>query len=158
MNLSTLKSLQKRIQEATGPDRELDCLIRAVFDGHTVREDGNNILARSTRPPHDECLIGRIDPGKRQRNFTEAWRDPPAPNFTTDPDGLGACVALFHEVLTGCKWTRTASGRFRVWDWNDLLASDAKPLANDCLTFLDAIFSAKIAELEAEQEKEKADV
>lgn len=125
MTIESLKALQTRIREATGPDRELDVEI-----------------ARALRPGQLWCAEHPFAP------------EDVAPNFTTDPDGLGACVALFHEVLTGCKWTRTASGRFRVWDWNDLLASDAKPLANDCLTFVDAIIEAKAAKLEAEQEKQ----
>lgn len=60
--LETLRSLQTRIREATGPDRDLD------FDIGDIIEI----------PPWEVT-----------------------PNYTTDPDGLGACVALMREVLPG---------------------------------------------------------
>ena len=109
--IDTLKSLQKRIREATGPDRKLDLAISETLLGH------------------------------------RKWHD--LSRYTTDPDGLGACVALQRAVLPGRQWRRDYDGdiflRGGVY---------ARPLANDCLTFLDAIVSALIAEEEAKlQEK-----
>ena len=94
--------LVDRVKGLVGPDREVDCLIWAHFDGRTVREEDNAILARNNRPPHDECLLGRIDPGKHQRNFTEAWARPPVPNYTGSID---AAVALIERVMPKWRWT-----------------------------------------------------
>jgi len=127
MTLESLRALQTRIREATGPDRELDI---AIWDALDPTE-----------------TIG--PPGPRIESSI-------APPYTTDPDGLGACVALHNEMFPSGHWARTPDGTFRAFRAG--YAHEANPLANDCLTFLDAIFSAKIAELEAEQEKEKADV
>jgi len=134
MTLETLRSLQTRVREATGPDRELDVEI-----------------ARALQPGQLWCVEHPFAP------------EDVAPNFTTDPDGLGACVALMHAILPGCEWDRDFR-KFSIFEvpnpngaWHEIGYSE-NVLANDCLTFLDAIFSAKIAELEAEQGKEKADV
>jgi hypothetical protein len=123
-NLESLRSLQKRIREAKGADCILD----------------TDILV---------ALLGEYE--------GELW-DRQGNPLTLDPDGLGPCVALMREVLPGCRWTKTASGRYRVWgnepDYilegsHPAIWSDSEPLANDCLTFLDAIFSAVIAKEEA---------
>lgn len=123
MNLPTLRSLQQRIREATGPDREIDAAISAAlryYDDSSIPWGGELI----------------------------------APDFTTDPDGLGACVGLMREVLPGHEWER----EFRNFGIYNIRTSDGswhetgystKPLANDCLTFLDAICAALIAEEEA---------
>lgn len=125
-NLESLRSLQKRIREATGPERKLDLAICKMF---------NQRMSWSG----DIEGLGSLP-------------------YTLDPDGLGPCVALKREVLPGCRWTKTASGRYRVWgnepDYilegsHPAIWSDSEPLANDCLTFLDAIFSAVIAKEEA---------
>ena len=71
------------------------------------------------------------------------------PSFTLDPDGLGPCVALLEAVLPCRSWKRDYAGDIFIRG-----GYYARPLANDCLTFLDAIFSAAIAQEEA---KEKAD-
>ena len=118
MNLESLRSLQKRIREATGPDRNLDWDIREAFY-----------------------------PGRMGQ----------APLFTLDPDGLGPCVALMREVLPGREWSRDSAWCFWIWEqisknaWGAKKRIDGGPyrLANDCLTFLDAIFSAAIAQEEA---------
>lgn len=110
MTLETLRSLQTRIREATGADRELD------FDiGDLIKI-----------PPHEVT-----------------------PHYTTDPDGLGACVALMHATLPGRHWKRDYDGDIFLRG-----GGYARPLANDCLTFIDAIMSAVIAE----EEQEKANV
>lgn len=119
-NLSTLKSLQARIREATGADRELDLAIQQTFR------------------PDDFVVMHR-------------------PLYTTDPDGLGACVALMREVLPRWTWGRDWFGNISVVDIEAIRDRNANSirLANDCLTLLDAICAALIAEEEA---KEKADV
>lgn len=118
MNIEALRSLQARIREAKGADRELDIAIAVAFK-------------------HRHCPTGMVH------------------HYTVYPDGLGACVSLMHEVLPGHKWEKYADGKFCVRGGQLQWALGVKPLASDCLTFLDAIFSAKISELEA---TEKADV
>jgi hypothetical protein len=88
------------------------------------------------------------------------------PNFTTDPDGLGACVALMRKVLPGAYFgvCRTSlrpgmipGGSDKAFaatcgDWGYPVHGYHD---NICCAALLAIISAKIAELEAEQEKER---
>jgi hypothetical protein len=123
MNLSALKALQARIRQATGPDCTLDTAILVALLGEYVGAE---------------------------------WDRHGAP-LTTYPEGLGACVGLMHERFPGCAWERSQRGRFRIYyGWLEHLqlwrAADANPLANDCLTFIDAIISATIAQLEAREE------
>ena len=78
------------------------------------------------------------------------------PIFTADPDGLGPCVALMREVLPGWYWHKNGFG-FSIGKYVEdgfCPQFSAVHLANYCLTFLDAIFSALIAQ---EKAKEKAD-
>jgi len=95
----------------------------------------------------DHAILETLLPRERNDLFFYGTR------FTDHPMGVGFCIALFERMLPGRRWTRTASGRFRVWGDDDL--HDAEPRANDALTFLDVICAALIAEEEA---KEKADV
>jgi hypothetical protein len=121
VSIESLKALQTRIREATGPDRELDDEICKTFD-QPIRWGGGS---------HP---------------------------YTSDPDGLGACVALMREVLPG------ACLDFSIVDGDCAIATTYLPpsyrmsLASEhpCATnaILLAIVSARIAELEA---KEKAD-
>lgn len=121
--LDSLKSLQTRIREATGADRELDKDIHVALRFKLPGKWGADLI--------DTCF----------------------PSYTTDPDGLGACVGLMREVLPGCEWAKDRRGEIIIFDelpakiW--AVVAIAKSLANDCLTFLDAICAAPIAEEEA---------
>jgi len=124
-NLESLRSLQTRIREATGPDRFLDADIWRK-------------------------LIGDVLPPK---NY---------PKLTADPDGLGPCVALQRAVLPGWSLFLTVgvSGDYAVIHEfaPPCRRLPSEPFSfrsyNICLTALDAILSALIAQEEA---KEKAD-
>lgn len=130
MSLESLRSLQKRIREATGPDRKLDAAIAKAFG-----------------MPHGE------KEWIEDRSFCRI--DEQAQKFTADPDGLGPCVALQRAVLPGCKWERDRCGSLRIWHPdNGAGPSIVFAPANDCLTFLYAIVGALIAQEEA---KENAD-
>lgn len=153
--LDTLKSLQSRIREATGADRDLDAEICAVLRyGH--RDECSGFLR--SFPVWRVKEYGRVevidDSGSPGPWFTCA-------ELTTYPDGLGACVGLMRNVLPGCEWEREFRNfgiyniRTSEGSWHEIGYS-TKPLANDCLTFIDAIISAEISKLEAEQEKERA--
>ena len=149
MTIDTLRSLQQRIREATGPDRKLDLEICRAFD-------------------QPMGWSGDIDGLGSHR-------------YTTDPDGLGPCVALLRSVLPGYAWKvgtccvsddawvvpdfncpihgerlRAEYGEIEwgsIWDTG--IDIDRRPSGNVCLALLDAIVSALIAQAEA---KEKADV
>lgn len=59
-----LLKLAERVEAAEGPDRELDCLIWAVANGHEIEWQGNCLVAVG------EGVIGWVDPGENQRNFS----------------------------------------------------------------------------------------
>lgn len=90
--MTARSDLLERLTKTTGPDRELDALLHAFADGRTVRENvhpefGRQLLARNSRPPHDEY-----------------WLDHPAsmhPAFTGSIDAAHGLVTHFlpgHQV------------------------------------------------------------
>lgn len=127
-----LRALQARIRNSTGADRELDCLIACAFLGGEAYHmpDGYNGYRWVRRCPVDNAVFA------------------PA----TYTASLDACVALMAAVLPGYEWIRTDSREFGVWKTAERERGLIfYPLATDCLTFLDAIFSAAIAEEEAKE-------
>ncbi len=56
--------LAERCEAATGADRELDCLLWAEDNALTLEWQGHCLVAGS------QGVIGWIDPGKDQRNFS----------------------------------------------------------------------------------------
>lgn len=71
-----------RLQAASGPNRETDGLIWAEIDGRDVREADGMVLAKSRRPPHDECVVG--------------YKKPPIERYTSSVD---AALTLIPEGL-----------------------------------------------------------
>jgi hypothetical protein len=139
MNLTTLRALQSRIRECKGADRELDCSIACALLGGE---------------PHRLYPSGFGNDWRRNVGRAYFNVDP----YTTYPDGLGACVSLLNQVLPG--WTVElrlgASGNYaRIHEFDPpcrrLPENGMFHLANDCLTFIDAIVSAKISELETQE-------
>ena len=141
MNLESLRSLQKRIREAKGADRELDWIIANTFKVY------RDVFAMGA------SVITHLD----------------APNFTLDPDGLGPCVGLMREVLPGWQWTvsestlETKGGRFFSFvhvpigydapgPWPEGFCHHSNP----CLSLLYSIISALIAQEEEAKHTEKA--
>ena len=121
MNLEPLRSLQKRIREATGPDRDLDEEICLAF------------------LPNEQFRVGEM------------------PYFTTDPDGLGACVALQSEVLPGHR-----KDSFQRVDHFSLFVTAPSGDHQNASHFLEthahllAIFAAVIAREEAKETEKTA--
>lgn len=100
--MADLRELRDRVAKLTGPDREVDCLVWAEMDGRDVRWDANMLLARSRRPPHDECMLGDIDPGRVARNFTVAsGHRPSVPAYTSSVD---AVLSLIAKVMPDLWW------------------------------------------------------
>ncbi|KUL94365.1 hypothetical protein DK26_15270 [Bosea sp. WAO] len=96
-----IDELIERVEKGEGADRELDCLLVAILDGRTIREDGSMILARNSRPPHDEYIVGWIDLGETRRNFSEGHSVPPVRRYTAS---LDAVLTLIEEKLPGWTW------------------------------------------------------
>lgn len=177
MSIESLRALQKRVRDCTEADRELDAEI--MFDlfanpcgvskvdgkpiGYLWPEDDPSWSFAHRFPGKDRAWF-KTTRGTSDRETLLIERDGALvlvnhlriPALTSYPDGLGACVGLMHATLPGAKWYRYPLGVFRIRppeldEWAD--GYTAKPLANDCLTFIDAIISAKISKLEAEQER-----
>lgn len=161
MNLESLRSLQKRIREATGADRELDALICAALRYAPGQSIDHYIykfpLWRGRKDGRVEVVHESGDGGA---HFC-------VPQLTLDPDGLGACVALMKQVLPG--WRREVTeiyGGFDVRLFSPLFAPgvsdppECHPLGDvifeeghalETHALLLAIVSAKIAEMETKQ-------
>lgn len=96
-----LAELLARVEAAEGPDRELDVLLHAqLSEDRKVRWQGNTLLGRSRKPPHDECILGSIDPGRVNRNFSAGHSKPEYPRLTAS---LDAVLALVERAL-GPEW------------------------------------------------------
>jgi len=145
MNLSTLKSLQSRIREATDPDRELDGdILVAIKGGEIVWKTANYTMEQY--PAHRYA----------SKHHLGGFANEHVPHLT---GSLDACRALAYSTLS-IFWVRTD-------DWADRQSTVSilcNPTPNTpisgtgatlCLAYLDAICAALIAEEEA---KEKADV
>ena|ERR1700744_1060347 len=104
-----MQELIKRCEDVLSHDAELDALIWAEIDGRDVRQERNMLLARSRKPPNDECLLGFIDPGEHSRNFTTAGlHKPPLPSYT------GSIDAALLLVPSKVEWSvyRSKEGNF----------------------------------------------
>lgn len=91
--MTDLRELEKRLEEATGPDRELDCLIWGRDRGLEITWQNDCMIAQG------EGAIGWIDPGKHQRNFytNRSERGPGSiPAYTAS---LDAAVALVERCM-----------------------------------------------------------
>jgi len=157
MNLESLRSLQKRIREAKGADRELDdAIFAALF-------------------PEKSCrLVGMHEDAPDIRMFEFSHATGTSLRVT---GSLDACVALMREVLPGWCWrigtccvsddawvapdwnSPTDGARFRAQYGEPLFGTvfdqgvdiDRRPPGNVCLAFLDAIIGAMIAELQLKE-------
>lgn len=113
-DIAVLRDLLERVRAAKGSDRELDCLIWAEMHDRNVRYESGKMLAKSRRPPHDDCMLGFVDPGRVSRDFYRASNyDPPVPEYTRLLDDavalvergmpypiLGAAIALIEAMLS----------------------------------------------------------
>ena len=125
--IDTLKSLQKRTRESTGPDAELDLAIADAFGRPAIWVGGDYVAER----------------------------------FTTDPDDLGACVALMREVLPWWRKDSTQLEVFKVYVWHPdryTTTNTSDQHALETHATLLAIIAARIAVIAEEEAKEKADV
>lgn len=140
--LETLRSLQERIREATGPDRELDAAIFRALDLQLPEQFLN--LGIALKWQADGSALMPV--GGMQVRY-----EPPA--FTAS---LDACVALMRDVLPG--WRRDSFQRvdhFSVFVSNPDQDQEHAYHSLETHATLIAIVSALIA---IEEAKEKADV
>jgi hypothetical protein len=93
----TMKELAERCEQATGPDRELDmlidCALKGVIpiyptEGHPMTPGrGGRIEAAGTFE-----LLGWIDPGEVQRNFSPYGGEDRYPRYTASLDAAMSLV------------------------------------------------------------------
>lgn len=137
--IETLRSLQKRIRESKGADRELNAAIFRAFDGPLPKEFANFGITLTWQDDGTATMpIGDM----------QVRYDPPLLTASLD-----ACVALMAAVLAGWTWGRDWFGNISLAELQAIKERNVHSLrlATDCHTFLDAIFSAAIAEEEAKQ-------
>jgi len=120
----SLEQLQKRVREATGPDRELDAWIIVMLTPTKVTDDDLVYLIKTE--PEDHCAPGTY--WLKQRSGASLRT---APLLTTD---LGACVALMRSLLPG--WRREV---FERWNVDDL--ANGPPPIGECSVSLEPFYS-----------------
>ena len=131
--MSDIAGLRKRVEAATGADREIDVLLFAeLIDNRDVRTNENNMfLGRNRKPPHDECVLGYIDPGKHARNFYTARNDIPLLTASLD-----ASLALVEKVkplaLHAASFGFMYLGHFGAWCQ---LTGPSHELASDLIDY-----------------------
>jgi hypothetical protein len=145
--------LQKRIRDCTGPDRQLDAEICAALHWGPHRAIHSFAFKFPVWRGRND---GRVDVLNNDGSTVGHFK---SEELTTYPDGLGACVALMREVLPGAIREVEATGKLpkvTVWRYHDIVwqARSTEEHAIENHATLLAIISARIAELEAEQEKE----
>ena len=161
MNLESLRSLQKRIREAKGADRKLDAEIAialGLVSGAPWEIFTDRLGERTARNSMSGTEVLLRDFGRYLK----------LPKLTSDPDGLGPCVALLEAVFPGALWSvwnmehgpgarilcPGKSGAFHDGQYAEVdELSDWTP-ASVCHALIDCAVSALIAQEEA---KEKAD-
>ena len=104
-----LQRLVERIEGATGPDREIDCLIWGTQEGRSLEWQGNILVEKL------EGCIGWIDPGEHQRNFGCNRADQGFSGILAYTRSIDAAMTLVPEgFIFGCgskDATKTA------WAW-----------------------------------------
>lgn len=112
-----LIALAERCEAATGPDRELDCLTHCAVNGWEVRYEGLNIFA-DMGPTMSRILVGWLDPGKVQRNFSMTSNSMARPYTASLDAALTLVPTDWHVDLRGVNrsWgaflNATADGQF----------------------------------------------
>ena len=97
-NRETLLALADRAEKATGPDREIDCFVWMALNGIEPSMQGDMLVAGK------EGVIGWIDPGECQRNFTTN-------RSTSGPAGIPAYTASLDAAMSLVTEGRKGLGR-----------------------------------------------
>lgn len=88
----TPASLIDRLKEGDGADWRLDACVWAICNDRTIRTEGRMVLAKSKKPPFDECVL--VEEGREI-----------VPGFNRYTSSLDACVDLIGKVLPGWWWS-----------------------------------------------------
>lgn len=106
--MADLVGLAARVEAATGPDLELDCLIWCAVNGYKPEWQGKCLVAGI------EGVIGWIDPGKHQRNFHTN-------RSTVGPGSIPAYSASLDAAMTlvpeGAKVIEFQQDSCHDWAW-----------------------------------------
>lgn len=100
----TLLQLADRCERATGPDRELDALIWCALNGFTeitYPTDAPSARIEAKNASGEWRLIGWVDPGKTQRNFSPYGGNDAYPDYTASIDAAMTLVPEGMEVSLG---------------------------------------------------------
>lgn len=97
-------SLIKRLEALTGPSREVDAEIWAELHESDLRRDGDKLLARNQKPPHNEYRLGTFSP--KVGFYVEPNMRPPIPHFTGSID---AALTLMPATLKNTVLLQTSS-------------------------------------------------
>lgn len=117
---TTLLDLASRVQALAGPDRELDMLVWAALNGVTeiTYPDKPQEFSKSGRIEGRDVdgkwiLLGWIEPGKVQRNFTAYGGDPAYPFVTASIDAAMSLVVDGAGLTVSRYWIAASDGP--VW-------------------------------------------
>ena len=98
--------LIQRLEASTGADRELDVLVWADKNDVSLSWNENTLLAKFVDGYED--VLGWIDPGKHQRNFSlNSSREDEIPTYTSSVD---ACLSLLREEDPDADFDKTGRG------------------------------------------------
>jgi hypothetical protein len=94
--LKDLDGLIARVEQATGPDQEIDAMLHVIVaERREWQVEGYVFYAKRTEAPHDVYRVGSIDPGITARNFSPSSPFPPY-SYSID-----AAKALKDRMLPG---------------------------------------------------------
>lgn len=94
-----LAALIERVEKATGPDRQLDCLLDCIRHDREFIEWTADTGVTGYRYKHPRIVWG-----------SGTWREEIA--YTSS---LDAALALVEEKLPGWTWTRAIDGQIALW-------------------------------------------
>jgi hypothetical protein len=138
---AAMLALAERCEQALRSDRELDCLIHCAIKGWTVVYEGVNVFA-DMGPTMRRMLVGWLDPGKVQRNFSMT-SDSLAPNYTASIDAAMTLASGFGGEVT---FFRDGTAKAFLWQPYPLAieAKATSPALALCATALRARAASRI--------------
>lgn len=106
----TYSDIIKRLEEATGPDRELDARIFCAANNMIWEIDGQRVVGIDRDDGNNWETIGYVDPGKYSLNFTTYRED--IPTYTSS---LDATIAIVERMLPG--WRKAIGENVHTGYW-----------------------------------------
>jgi hypothetical protein len=98
MSKAALLALADRVEALTGPCRETECMIWAGVNGYSIEWQGATPSKLMYVPHSGLGIIGWIDPGETQRNFTCNRPDTGPNSIPAYLRSLDAALTLYPEL------------------------------------------------------------